>query len=103
MNINKGELWKKRINECKASGLSVAEWCNKNNLTKAKYYYWHKILNEPIIPDEDSPIFAEVLVPIKAPTSTGIKISCKDIDICISDQDDIALAVQFIKELQQQC
>ena len=88
MTINKCELWKNRINECKASGLSVAEWCNKNNLTKAKYYYWHKILNESSIRDEASPVFAEILVPTKASSSSGIKVSWKDIDIFISDKND---------------
>ena len=28
------------IKECRASGMSVVEWCAANNLSKYKYYYW---------------------------------------------------------------
>ena len=103
MSINKVEIWKDRISECKTSGLPVTEWCRKNELTKAKYYYWHKIINESAMPPTENPVFAEVVVPLKVSSYLGIKVSCKDVDISLSDTNDITLAVAFIQELQKQC
>jgi len=31
--------WSKKIQECKSSGLTVAQWCENNNLNIKTYYY----------------------------------------------------------------
>jgi hypothetical protein len=37
-------LWEQRINERTKSGMSVSEWCKKNEISKHKYHYWnHKV------------------------------------------------------------
>ncbi|WP_246615608.1 IS66 family insertion sequence element accessory protein TnpA [Clostridium thailandense] len=37
-------LWEQRIRERIKSGMSVSEWCKKNEISKNKYHYWnHKI------------------------------------------------------------
>jgi len=37
-------LWEQRIKDRIKSGISVSEWCEINEITKHKYYYWnHKI------------------------------------------------------------
>jgi hypothetical protein len=33
-------LWTSRINECKASGLTVNRWCEQNDIGVKNYYYW---------------------------------------------------------------
>ncbi|MGL4799005.1 MAG: IS66 family insertion sequence element accessory protein TnpA [Cellulosilyticaceae bacterium] len=103
MSMSKLEIWKDRISECKASGLPVTEWCKVKGLTKAKYYYWHKIIHEAAMSEEAKPIFAEVLVPIETPVSKGIKLTYKDIDISLSNKADTDLVVHLIHELQKQC
>lgn len=103
MSKNKLEIWKERIGDCKASGLPVTEWCERNGLTKHKYYYWHKMITKPITPSKEMPIFAEVSAPIQASFGQGIKITFKEVDISVVDKDAIALAVQFIHALQKQC
>lgn len=63
MNQTSLELWKKRINDRKSSGLNVSDWCERNNLTKHAYYYWKKRIE---ITDQDgtsinnTPLFAEL-------------------------------------------
>lgn len=36
--------WAIRISEQKASGLSVPDWCEQNNLTVHQYFYWKRQL-----------------------------------------------------------
>lgn len=52
-------LWEQRINERAQSGMSVAQWCKNNEISKNKYHYWnHKISKKQ---ESDSEItFAEI-------------------------------------------
>lgn len=104
MNTSKLELWNERIQECRSSGLTVSQWCYNNHLTKAKYYYWHKVINESVSKPAVNSVFAEVLVKNNVLSSYhGIKISCKNVEIALSSRNDISLAVELIHELQRQC
>ncbi len=38
--------WANRLSDQKASGLSVIEWCEQNNLSKYQYFYWRHQLKE---------------------------------------------------------
>ena len=37
---DKLEYWKILIQEQKSSSLNVSEWCEQNNVSRRKYYYW---------------------------------------------------------------
>ena len=41
--------WASRFADQKASGLSVAEWCEQHNLSQYKYFYWKRQLKEEAI------------------------------------------------------
>ena len=41
--------WASRFADQKASGLSVTEWCEQNNLSQYKYFYWKRQLKEEVI------------------------------------------------------
>ena len=43
------EQWKKLISECQASGLSVRNWCNQNDIREQTYYYYLKKIREQSI------------------------------------------------------
>lgn len=36
------EDWKQRIMACRASGLTVRQWCAQNNLNASTYYRWER-------------------------------------------------------------
>ncbi len=36
------EEWKKRIMDCRASGLTVIEWCSRNVWSTSTYYRWER-------------------------------------------------------------
>ena len=67
-------VWRERVRECKTSGLTVAEWCEKNHINKKTYFYWQKQVWDheintmaPDQPGLPSPVqFAEISVPAGA-------------------------------------
>lgn len=38
------QLWAKRVLTCRESGLSVAEWCDENNIKPHTFYSWQRKL-----------------------------------------------------------
>ena len=67
-------VWRERVRECKTSGLTVAEWCERNHINKKTYFYWQKQVWDHEIntmaPDQpglpSSVQFAEISVPAGA-------------------------------------
>lgn len=43
-DAGKEKFWRKAIAERRASGLTVAEYCQREGLSEKSYYYWHKRL-----------------------------------------------------------
>lgn len=68
-------LWTGRIRECKASGLTVKEWCRQNGLGDKSYYYWMRkikkeafealqeqlVLPAPVM--QEQAVFSEIRLP----------------------------------------
>jgi hypothetical protein len=52
-------LWEQRIKERTKSGMSVSEWCRKNEIRKNKYHYWNHKINK-IQKSDNKMVFAEV-------------------------------------------
>ncbi|RGI07510.1 IS66 family insertion sequence element accessory protein TnpA [Roseburia sp. TF10-5] len=58
--------WSSRFSDQKASGLTVKQWCDQNNLSIHTYNYWKHLLKEElasqVLPD---------IVPVSLPNATG--------------------------------
>ena len=52
-------LLEQRINERTKSGITVNEWCKKNEFSRHKYYYWNYRISQKQKSDKEV-IFAEV-------------------------------------------
>lgn len=50
MKISKHEIhktqWQELIREQDQSGLSIREWCRRNNMSHGKFYYWQRVIRE---------------------------------------------------------
>jgi transposase-like protein len=50
MKASKHEIlkaqWQNMIKEQSESGLSIREWCRKNNVSHSKLYYWQRVIRE---------------------------------------------------------
>lgn len=92
MNQKSLELWKQRIADKKASGLKVADWCDKNNLTKHAYYYWMKHVKADI----QKSMFQYLFL-------LKLNLNIHDIHLTVSDSKTAKLAAEFISQLQSLC
>ncbi len=43
------DTWMKNISDRNASGLSIRQWCNLNNVNETSYYYWLKKVRREFI------------------------------------------------------
>lgn len=50
MKASKHEIhkvhWQELLREQSQSGLSIREWCRRNNMSHGKFYYWQRIIRE---------------------------------------------------------
>lgn len=67
LNVNemKKNIWRQRLIDQKRSGMTVVDYCVKNNLSMKSYYYWHKkigneVYNSVIAQNDGSVTSAEV-------------------------------------------
>lgn len=108
MNQASLELWKKRIDNRKSSGLNVNDWCEKNNLTKHAYYYWKKRIELSSQGETDintTPVFAELKPSPKfiGETQETLQVSWNHLNFSISNTKTAELAAEFITQLQKRC
>ena len=56
---NKLAIWSERITECRSSGQTVKDWCEKNSICEQTYYKWQRRIFE-IARTQQQVEFAEV-------------------------------------------
>ena len=73
--------WAARFSDQKASGLTVKEWCDQNNLSIHTYNYWKHALKEElsiqVLPD---------IVPIVIPESSASPVSIESNDSTLTNR-----------------
>lgn len=102
-------LWNNRIAERKQSGLKVGDWCDKNNISRHAYYYWHRKVQDVDYQDVKANIFAEVPI-ASAPKTLDKKesvneltITWNDFSIRITDSNSIPLMAELMHRMVKQC
>ena len=71
--------WASRFADQKSSGLSVAEWCEQNNLSQYKFFYWKRRLKDEAITHvlpEIVPLTIQANEPLAIPTATVGSETC---------------------------
>jgi hypothetical protein len=87
--------WKKVIEECHASGISIKSWCKQQGVTYSSYQYWAKKLkNQP-------QQWAQVQALPKA--NAEIKIHCGKITIAIEDKVSLELLADIFRVVNDLC
>ena len=103
--MNSITLWKQRIENRKASGLTLNDWCEKNQISKPTYYYWHKKIKELEKEPENLPVFVEVPLDTTEEScpsnSKTITITWNDISIVVEDAKSVPLAADFLSLMRQ--
>lgn len=83
-------LWEQRIKERVQSGLTIIEWCQKNEISKHQYNYWNHLVREKQKADEGA-AFTDI-APLLARTGnerqkyespSEFKLLIKDIQVTV--------------------
>lgn len=111
VNQDKLEQWKDLIRLQEGSGLSPTTWCNQNKIKRSNYYYWKqkiaKELNVKTSIETSKPVIFIELEKCEpeeeALPDTKLHLVWRDLQIDVSSSEEISLAVELIKHLQQIC
>lgn len=76
------QQWTSIIQDCKASGLKVDDYCTEHNISRNSYYYWLRKVKEAAI-EQSGSLFAEV-TPSFAEVMTDSS-SSSPVSICLGD------------------
>lgn len=58
----KQEQWRRHIEACTSSGLSIQEWCKVNSISSDQYHYWKKKFNKLASSKEDKTQWAPLVI-----------------------------------------
>lgn len=92
--------WKRVIEECHASGISIKSWCRQQGITYSSYQYWSKKLKNR------NQQWAQVQALPKAHLTKGnaeIKIHCGKITIDIDDKVSLQLLADVLRVVNDLC
>lgn len=89
----KSKEWEAQITTWKASGLSVTEWCKKENIPRNTFRYW---LNKASPKTLDPRAFVEI--PDEPPA--GIEIHYQGFQVHLNKRFDAELLMRCLKTLR---
>ncbi|MBR3400880.1 MAG: IS66 family insertion sequence element accessory protein TnpB [Parasporobacterium sp.] len=93
------QQWAKIIQDKNQSGLTVKEYCEKNNLTRDTYFYWAKIVKEDALRSLPVQRFVELpsapvpasVTPDPAAVPSELRIQIRDVSVIVTDSTSPAL------------
>ena len=90
VNRAKLEAWAARFSEQKASGLTVADWCQQNSISRHSYFYWKRRLKDEAVSQALPEIVPLAVPPVPVSVSNSQVLtpvhdqSCKSCTSCAS-------------------
>ena len=66
--------WTVRFADQKASGLTVRQWCEQNNLSFHTYNYWKHLLKEEVV-DQTLPDIVPLSIPAVSDSDSSLEIT----------------------------
>ena len=70
--------WTVRFADQKASGLTVRQWCEQNNLSFHTYNYWKHLLKEEVV-DQTLPDIVPLSLPVLSDSGSSLETAAPDI------------------------
>ena len=87
--------WTVRFADQKASGLTVLQWCEQNNLSFHTYNYWKHLLKEEVV-DQALPDIVPVSVPALSESVHSLEITKPEIRSIRSNSSNVKMQVNGI-------
>ena len=89
------QKWTVRFADQKASGLTVRQWCEQNNLSFHTYNYWKHLLKEEVV-DQALPDIVPVSVPALSESVHSLEITKPEIRSIRSNSSNVKMQVNGI-------
>ena len=70
--------WTVRFADQKASGLTVQQWCEQNNLSFHTYNYWKHLLKKEVV-DQTLPDIVPLSLPVLSDSGSSLETTTPDI------------------------
>lgn len=70
--------WTVRFADQKASGLTVRQWCEQNNLSFHTYNYWKHLLKEEVV-DQALPDIVPLSLPVLSDSASSTETTVPDV------------------------
>ena len=70
--------WTVRFADQKASGLTVRQWCEQNNLSFHTYNYWKHLLKEEVV-DQTLPDIVPLSLPVLSDSDSSLETTATEI------------------------
>ena len=67
------QSWALMLREQSASGLSIKDWCEQNNLSTKAFYYRRRQVQSMILDSVEEPRFTELVMPAQTERNTDLK------------------------------
>ena len=87
--------WTVRFADQKASGLTVRQWCEQNNLSSHTYNYWKHLLKEEVV-DQALPDIVPVSVSALSESVHSLEITKPEIRSIRSNSSNVKMQVNGI-------
>ena len=104
MNLKK---WTGIVEECRNSGQTAVKWCDENNINIKTYYYWQRKICNAVCKElavannvENTPTFAEVMIPGIRSSEVAITLNFNNISLQIHNGADEAVIAQTLRILR---
>lgn len=101
-------LWERRIMERVHAGMTIEDWCNKNEISRHQYHYWNKRVHKKQKAGEEigftdiSSILSPKSTAGQNPRSTSdFRISFKGIQVTIPETFNPVALAGLMKVLQE--
>ena len=88
-------LWERRISDWKASGKTIQNWCEENNLRENQFYYWRR---------KTAPVDRVVsFIEIKEtpPEKTVVSLSYREFEVRLERSFDEETLLRCLKVLRK--
>lgn len=81
--------WAPHIADQKASGLTVTAWCEQNNISRDKFFYWKRLLKDEAV-SQMLPDIVPITLPSIPPESTTLDIGGASCTTCTTAPTPVA-------------
>ena len=79
--------WTVRFADQKASGLTVRQWCEQNNLSFHTYNYWKHLLKEEVV-EQALPDIVPLSLPVLSDSGSSLETATPDIRSIRANRSD---------------